>query len=135
MISDTVIMHPGKFKILFGKEAVQQLRCEFKVIKSATGRNTDNELKVAIVDIIRNFFDVDQWEFGETFYATELTATIHANLPGEIDSIVLVPTAANNYFGELYEIIPDEDELFLPSVSVSDIIIVDHYNSRVLKQG
>lgn len=135
MISDTVVMHPGKFKILFGKEAVQQLRCEFKVIKSATGRNTDNELKVAIVDIIRNFFDIDQWEFGETFYATELTATIHANLPGEIDSIVLVPTAANNYFGELYEIIPDEDELFLPSVSVSDIVIVDHYNSRVLKQG
>lgn len=135
MISDTVIMHPGKFKILFGKEAVQQLRCEFKVIKSATGRNTDNELKVAIVDIIRNFFDIDQWEFGETFYATELTATIHANLPGEIDSIVLVPTAASNYFGELYEIIPDEDELFLPSVSVSDVVIVDHYNSRVLKQG
>lgn len=135
MISDTVVMHPGKFKILFGAEAIQQLRCEFKVIKSASGRNTDNELKVAIVDIIRNFFDIDQWEFGETFYATELTATIHANLPGEIDSIVLVPTAASNYFGELYEIIPDEDELFLPSVSVSDIIIVDHYNSRVLKQG
>lgn len=135
MISDTVVMHPGKFKILFGSEAIQQLRCEFKVIKSTTGRNTDNELKVAIVDIIRNFFDIDQWEFGESFYATELTATIHANLPGEIDSIVLVPTAASNYFGELYEIIPDEDELFLPSVSVSDIIIVDHYNSRVLKQG
>ena len=135
MISDTAVMHPGKFKILFGKEAVQQLRCEFKVIKSATGRNTDNELKVAIVDIIRNFFDIDQWEFGETFYATELTATIHANLPGEIDSIVLVPTASSNFFGELYEIIPDEDELFLPSVSVSDIVIVDHYNSRVLKQG
>lgn len=135
MISDTVVMHPGKFKILFGPQAISQLRCEFKVIKSSTGRNTDNELKVAIVDIIRNFFDIDQWEFGETFFATELTAMIHANLPGEIDSIVLVPTASSNFFGELYEIIPDEDELFLPSVTVSDIIIVDHYNSRVLKQG
>lgn len=135
MISDTVVMHPGKFKILFGAAAPVPLRCEFKVIKSSTGRNTDNELKVAIVDIIRNFFDIDQWEFGETFYATELTATIHANLPGEIDSIVLVPTASTNFFGELYEIIPDEDELFLPSISVSDIVIVEHYNNRILKQG
>lgn len=135
MISDTVIVHPGKFKILFGSEAIPQLRCEFKVIKSATGRNTDNELKVAIVEIIRNFFDIDQWEFGETFFATELTATIHASLPGEIDSIVLVPSLNTNSFGELYEIIPDEDELFLPSVSVSDVIIVEHYNSIVLKQS
>lgn len=135
MISDTVVMHPGKFKYLFGAKAISQLRCEFKVIKSPNGTSTDNELKVAIVDIIRNFFDIDQWEFGETFYATELTAMIHANLPGEIDSIVLVPTAASNYFGELYEIIPDEDELFLPSIDVSDIVIVEHYNNRVLKQA
>ncbi|MNE12113.1 hypothetical protein D3C80_1048940 [compost metagenome] len=135
MISDTVVMHPGKFKYLFGAKAISQLRCEFKVIKSSGGRTTDNELKVAIVNIIRNFFDIDQWEFGETFYATELIATIHANLPGEVDSIVLVPTASQNYFGELFEVIPDEDELFLPSIDVSDIIIVEHYNSRVLKQA
>lgn len=135
MISDTVVMHPGKFKYLFGAKAISQLRCEFKVIKSSGGRTTDNELKVAIVNIIRNFFDIDQWEFGETFYATELIATIHANLPGEIDSIVLVPTATENYFGELFEVIPDEDELFLPSIDVSDVVIVEHYNSRVLKQA
>lgn len=134
MISDTVVMHPGKFKILFGANAPAPLQGNFKVIKSTTGRFTDNELKVAIVNVVRNFFDIDQWEFGETFYATELIATIHANMPGEVDSIVLVPTASNSQFGELFEVIPDEDEMFIASIDVSNVVIVDHYNSTVLKQ-
>lgn len=134
MISDSVIVHSGKFKILFGAEALPQLRATFKLIKSANGRFTDNELKVRVVDVIRNFFDIDQWEFGEAFYGTELIAAIHASLPGEIDSIVIVPDSQNHVFGELFEIIPQEDELFQPHVSVSSITIVDHYNSKTLKQ-
>lgn len=134
MISDTVIVHSGKFKILFGGESPAQLRATFKLIKSSGGRYTDNELKVRVVDVIRNFFDIDQWEFGEAFYGTELIAAIHASLPGEIDSIVIVPESSNHLFGELFEIIPEEDELFLPEVTVSDVIIVDHYNAKTLKQ-
>ena len=134
MISDTVIVHTGRFKILFGKEAPQHLRATFKIIKSNNGRFTDNELKVRTVDVIRNFFDIDNWEFGEAFYGTELIAAIHSSLPGEIDSIVIVPASKEHRFGELFEIIPEEDELFQPSISVSDIILVEHYNSKILKQ-
>lgn len=135
MISDTVIPHPGKFKILFGQHADTNLKATFKVIKSTTGQFTDNELKVRVMEVIRNFFEIDQWEFGETFYGTELIAAIHASLPGEIDSVVIVPDAATHLFGELFEIVPKEDELFQASVNVSNIEIVDHFNSRVLKQG
>lgn len=134
MISDTVIVHSGRFKVLFGSESLPQLRASFKLIKSSSGRYTDNELKVRAVDVIRNFFDIDQWEFGEAFYGTELIAAIHASLPGEVDSIVIVPESQNHLFGELFEIIPEEDELFQPSITVSDIVIVDHYNSKTLKQ-
>lgn len=134
MMSDTVVTHPGKFRVIFGSQAETALQCVFRVIKATGGRLTDNELKVRIIGVIRNYFDIDQWEFGETFYATELIAAIHANLPGEIDSIVIVPTSDTNYFGELFEIVPREDEMFQPSIDVDDIEIVSHYTSKTLKQ-
>lgn len=134
MMSDAIVIHPGNFKILFGGRAAPQLRATFKVIRSVHATMTANEMKVRMVDIIRNFFLIDNWEFGETFYFSELSAAIHAGLAGEIDSVVLVPQATNSFFGDLFELAPQEDELFIPDVTVDNIEIVEHLSARVLKQ-
>jgi len=135
MISDTVILHTGKFKILFGQYAVPDLKASFKVIRSSSNRLTDNQIKTTIVTTVRNFFDISLWEFGETFYFSELAAAIHTALPGEIDSVVLVPTNSNNIFGDLYQVNSSEDEVFIPNVSVNEVEIVESLNPEVIKQS
>lgn len=134
MISDTVILHPGIFKVLFGPRATPELRTVFKVIRPVLSSLTDNEVKVRIVDRIRTFFRIDDWAFGETFFYTELAASIHADLGPEIDSVVLVPTYAQNQFGDLFQVHSREDEMFMPDVSTSDIEIVQSYTSVNIRQ-
>lgn len=135
MISDTVVLHPGVFKVLFGSDAIAELRAKFVVVRSSNGKLADNQVKLKMVTIIRNFFDITQWEFGETFYFTELAATIQTELASEIDSVVLVPLQESNVFGDLFQVYAREDELFLPSITVDDIEMVDSFNSTVLKQN
>lgn len=134
MMSDAVVVHPGSFKILFGKNADSILKGSFKIIPSVNGRLTSNELKVQIVDVVRNFFDVDNWEFGETFYFSELSAAIHSSLPGELDSVVLVPESDSSVFGDMFELVPQEDELFIPDITVDNIEIIEHLSAKTLKQ-
>lgn len=133
MMSDATVMHPGKFKILFGANALPQHRAIFKVIPSYHSTMSSNEIKVRIVEVIRSFFEIDRWEFGETFYFSELAAAVHAELAGEIESFVMVPTQSTGVFGDMYEISPSEDELFIPDVTVEMIEMVDHLNYSVLK--
>jgi hypothetical protein len=135
MISDTVILHPGKFKVLFGSRADESLRATFKVVRPAETSLTDNEVKVRIVENIRTFFDISVWEFGEVFFFTELAASIHAALLPEIDSIVLVPTFAQTQFGDLFQIQTREDELFIPDISTANIEIIPSFTPSNLRQN
>lgn len=136
MISDTVIPHSGQFKILFGSKSAAQLQATFLVVRPSQGTNlTDNEVKVRIVSNVRNFFDIQDWEQGETFFFSELSASIHSDLGPEISSVVLVPLYSTELFGDLYEITPGENELFLPDITTANINIVQSYTSENLKQN
>jgi hypothetical protein len=132
MISDTAIMHPGRFKILFGTRAEPPLQAVFKVVRSADRTLTDNQIKTIMVTTIRNFFNVSLWEFGETFFFSELAAAIHAALPTEISAVVLVPILRENHFGTLYQILAREDEVFYPDITVNDIELVASLNAQNL---
>jgi hypothetical protein len=127
MISDATILHSGEFKILFGDNADPDLRGRFKVIRPENTKLTDNEVKVQIVDIIRNFFDLENWNFAEQFFFTELATALHYKLGTEIDSVILVPTHAQNQFGDLFQVQTRENELFIPDISTTDIDIVSAY--------
>lgn len=133
MISDEDILHPGRFKILFGPRAQASLQCVFQVIKSQNSTLTDNQIKTEIVSTIRNFFDISVWEFGETFFFTELATEIHNALPSDISSVVLVPTSSNNMFGTLFQVKSQEDEVFIADVDTSLINIVAAYNPTNIK--
>ena len=134
MISDTVVLKTGSIRLLFGTKAETELRGQFKVIKNPLTSLTDNQIKTRIVDVVQDFFDIDLWEFGETFYFTELAAAIHSDLSSDIDSVVLVPTLPANQFGDLFQVEAREDEVFQPDIAVDDILIVTSLTTDVLQQ-
>lgn len=133
MASDTVILHPGKFKLIFGDKANPALQARLTVIKSVNSTMTDNQIKNQIVATVRNFFDVATFEFGETFYFTELASAIHMDLSTEISSVVLVPTLATSQFGNLLQVFAREDEIIYPDIGVEDIDIVTGFTPTNLR--
>jgi hypothetical protein len=133
MISDTVVLRPGLIRLLFGDKAAPELQAQLKVIKSPNSTLTDNRIKTEIVDVVNEFFAIDLWEFGETFYFTELAAAIHQRLPADISSVVVVPTLTDNQFGDLFQVAVREDEVVQPDVTVDDIVIVAAYTDENLR--
>lgn len=134
MISDTVIMHPGKFKVLFGDKAQPELRAKIKIVRSNNRTLTDNQVKIRVVNIVRSFFNIAEWEFGETFYYTELDTLIQNQMPSDIASTVLVPQYPTHTFGDLYQVFCKEDEIFQVDIGIEDIEIVDALNPTVIRQ-
>ena len=133
MISDEVILQPGILKLLFGPLASAELQATFAVIRSPNGVLTDNQVKTIIVTTIQNFFDVVSWQFGETFFFTELAAIIHAQLANEISSVALVPTFSSNHFGDMFEVMVREDEVVFADITVNQIQVVPAYTDTNLR--
>jgi len=134
MISDTVILHPGNIKILFGSNAATEVQATIKVIRSADRSLSNNQIKTSIVDAVIEFFDIRLWEFGETFYFSELSAFIHSTLPTALDSVVLVPILNTNEFGDLYQVLSREDEIIQVDFTVDQVEIVESLDPQTLRQ-
>ena len=126
MISDTILYKPVKYKTLFGPTAHSSLRATFNVVKIKGSNVVDSAVRANVVTAINEFFAVSNWEFGETFYFTELAAYVHKELSMSISSFTIIPHGASSVFGELFEITPKADEMFLPDVSIDDIDIVNN---------
>ncbi len=125
MFSDEIIWRPVQYKFLFGEGAQSSLRTQFKVVKLANSSYSDGEIKSRIVRAVNDYFDVSRWDFGETFYYTELAAYIHTQLAGVIGSVVLVPLNEESSFGEGFEVSCRSDELFVSTAQVNDIVIIN----------
>ena len=124
MFSDEIIWRPVKFKLLFGPSASPAHQAKFKIVKLAGTAMSDGEIKSRVIEAIRDFFEVSNWEFGETFFFSELGAYIHRQLATAISSVEIVPVLDNSYFGNLREIRCSPDELFFATAQVSDIDII-----------
>jgi hypothetical protein len=124
-VSDTVVYRPAQYRLLFGNLADTQLQGMFRVIKVTGTPYTDSEVKVMIIDAINLFFDATNWDFGEIFYFTELSAFIHQYLQGIISSVIIVPVQPNGVFGHLFQVTAGSNELFIPDVRQADIQIVN----------
>lgn len=135
MISDTLILHPGNIKLLFGQLAEPELRGKFRVIKSPSATLSVESIKQEVLVVIQKFFAIENWDFGDTFYATELIAAIHLRLANEISSVVLVPTYSINSFGSLFTIKSGLTEILQSAATLADIEIVDSLTPLVLRQS
>jgi len=135
MSTDEVIFHPVKFKSLFGVSADENLQATFKVIKNAKSKITDNELKSKVLSAINGFFAVGNFDFGETFYFTELAAYVHAKLKTDINSVVIVPVTSSSKFGTLFQITPNKNELITSTATVNDIVVIKDITDQNIRKA
>ena len=130
--SDSLVFRSAKFKPLFGSNADAEFQARFRVVK-LSNQLSDNELKTRIIAAFNNYFDVTNWEFGETFYFTELSSYVHQQLGSSIGSIVILPKNTSGKFGDLFQVKAEPNELFLSTATVNDIEIVEKINTQTLR--
>jgi len=131
--SDTIIYRPVKYKVLFGDFADASLKATFRVVKVPGASITDTEIRSTVINAINIYFDPNRWEFGETFYFTELSAYIHQTLAGTVASFVIVPQDTESVFGSLFQITCASDELFINGANTSQVEIVDNLSRSNLQ--
>ena len=132
-ISDTIIYHPVKYKILFGSEADSDLQATFKIVKNPDQVLNDSDVKSRVIAAINEFFALENWEFGDTFYFSELSTYVMSQLAPDVSTFVIVPNAGDKTFGSLYEIKSENDEIFINGAKVGDIEIIDAVTASQLK--
>jgi len=135
MISDEMILNAGVYKLLFGAKAAANLRVNFQVVKSVSTTLSDTEIKSRVVDAINSYFSLDNWDFGDTFYFSELASYLHTKLSGYISSVILIPVDTSAVFGSLYEIRCQPNEIFLSAATVDNVQIVTSVLSGINGAG
>jgi len=124
MLTDSLVLNSVRFKPLFGSKAEPTLRATIKVIKSSSTNASDSEIRSAILTEMNNYFNIDNWDFGDKFYFSELSAYLHSSLGDLISSAVLVPNDPSLAFGDLYEISSAPYEIFVNAAQASDIVVI-----------
>jgi len=132
-ISDDIIYHPVKYKILFGSKAKPSLQVKFKIVRNNNLVINENELKAEIIDAINKFFDIENWDFGETFYFQELSAYVMNELSPKLVSFLIVPRQTTQTFGSLFEIKSEADEIFTSAATVNDIESIDEITATQIQ--
>jgi len=134
-ISDQVVYRPVKYKILFGDLASGELQAKFNVTKTSNSTLSDTEIKQKVINLITAYFNIDNWDFGENFYFTEMAAYIHNNMIGEISQITISSVANSTDETALFEITSSSDELFLPVVKSNNINVTSSVSSNLTTIG
>ena len=132
-ISDEIVYHPVSYRILFGSSAETSLQAIFKITKNANSVASDNDIKSRAITAINQFFSLDNWNFGDTFYFTELSTYVMTQLAPDITNFVIVPRQSGVYFGGLFEIKCPSNQIFINSATVSDIEIISGITSGTIK--
>jgi hypothetical protein len=131
-ISDEVVYHPVKYKELFGSAAKSDLQATFKLVKNPGVVLNDNDIKTRCIEAINQYFALENWDFGDTFYFQELATYIMNRIAPDLVSVVIVPNQITQGFGSLFEIRSEVDEIFINSATVANIEIIDQITATRL---
>jgi hypothetical protein len=133
MISDNIILNSVTFKPLFGTKASVELQASIKCVKNTSSTASVSEIKSQVVSAMNSYFTIENWDFGDTFFFSELSAYLHDRLGSIISSVVLVPTDPLKSFGDLYEIRSQANEIFVNAATVNDVQIIDALTGSQLR--
>jgi len=123
-ISDEIVYHPVTYKVLFGATASTEVQAIFKVTKNPNSVVSDNDIKARVVTALNTFFALDNWDFGDTFYFSELSTYIMLQLTPDITNFLIVPISNGQYFGSLFEIVCPSNQIFINGATVDNIEII-----------
>jgi hypothetical protein len=136
-ISDTIIYNPAKFKPVFGasdKGVPLNLQARFKVVKNTSQVISDNDVKTKVIAAINQYFDIANWDFGETFYFSELSTYLHNQLVPYISSILIVPASNSSVFGSLMQINAEFNEIIQSAATVDNVDIITAITAAQINQ-
>ena len=134
-ISDEIIYHPVKYKVLFGDKANQSVQATFKIVKNSEVVISDNDVKSKVLSAINEFFALENWDFGGDFYFTELSAYVMNRLAPNIVNFIIVPKQSDLTFGSLYEIRAERDQIFINGATVNNIEIISAITASKIKSS
>lgn len=135
-LSDEVIFHPVKYKVLFGNKANTNVQAVFKIVKNPDEVVNDNDVKSRVIAAINQFFALDNWDFGDQFNFSELATYVMNALTPDLVSFIIVPKQADQSFGSLFEIKAESDEIFVSGATVDDVEVIDSVTaSRIQASG
>lgn len=132
-ISDHISYIPVQFKYLFGAYAEPENQAVFKVIKKLGSGYTDSETKAMVSSKVNEYFSIDNWDFGATFYFSELAAYLHKELGDYISSVVITPKYSGNTFTKLLSISSELNEIFMSVTTSSDVSIIKQLSQSELQ--
>jgi hypothetical protein len=133
MLTDSVILNSVIFKPLFGAKAAPALRATIKVIRASKTNASNSEIKSAVLTSMNNYFSINNWNFGDTFYFSELAAYLHEQMGGIISSVVLVPLNPQKSFGDLYEIRSTPSQIFVNAATVNNVEVIEALTSTNIR--
>ena len=134
-VSDTIIYNSAKFKPLFGAKADPSLQARFQVVINPAVSLTPNEVKTQVINAINAYFDVNNWNFGDTFYFSELAAYLHTTLVPNIASVLIVPVNDTLVFGNYFQINAEPWEIITSAATVDNIDIISAVTAAQLNLG
>ena len=133
-ISDTIVYNPGKYKPLFGAKADPSLQATFKIVKNPNVNVSDNDIISGTVAAINKYFDTANWDFGDTFYFSELSTYLHNALAPNVASIIIVPSNTDIAFGGLMQINANPDEIMVSAATANNVQIISAITAAQLNQ-
>lgn len=134
-ISDEVIYHPVKYKVLFGEKATANVQATFKIVKNPDLVISDNDAKASTLSAINEFFALENWDFGDNFYFSELATYVMNQLSPYLVNFILVPKQGDLTFGSLYEIRSEKDQIFINGATINDIEIISTITASKLNSS
>ena len=134
-ISDTLIYNPAKFKPLFGAKADPSLQANFVVVPNPAVSITANEIKTQVISAINSYFNIANWDFGDTFYFSELAAYLHTTLAPNIASVLIVPADDTLVFGNYFQINSEPWEIITSAATVDNVEVVSAVTAAQLNLG
>jgi hypothetical protein len=108
------------------------LQAQFKVVPNPNLVTSESEIKSAVVAAINSYFDITNWDFGETFYFSELSAYLHRALSPNVASIIIVPADAGTSFGTLYQINCEPHEIIVSAATVENVEVITSLTANQL---
>lgn len=132
-MSDEIIYHPVSYRLLFGSKADLNLQATFNAMINPNSAVSNADVKARILAAINTFFSLDNWNFGDTFYFSELATYVMNKLAPDLINFAIVPVQSNLYFGNLFEVQCPSDQIFLSCATSENIVIVNGFTSSNLK--